>query len=151
MKTLSEILSYTKLNEKTMCMEWQRCLNTDGYPRMGVSGNSNIKVHRLVYELVHNKDITGLVVRHTCDNPKCINPEHLLEGTASDNAKDRDERGRTYKKITKEIVIRVRELLDTGKLSQREIATIVGIPVQRVSDIKCNRYNQDAKLTRYLR
>lgn len=35
------------------------------------------------------------VVRHTCDNPRCINPEHLLGGTQLDNVRDCAERGRT--------------------------------------------------------
>ena len=37
----------------------------------------------------------GQVVRHTCDNPPCVNPAHLLTGTQADNIRDRDQRGRT--------------------------------------------------------
>lgn len=37
----------------------------------------------------------GFLVRHTCDNPPCVRPEHLLSGTVIDNVADRDERGRT--------------------------------------------------------
>lgn len=75
-------------------MEWTRCLNTDGYPRAVVGSNNNIKVHRLVYELSHDEDITGKVIRHTCDNIICINPSHLESGTFADNNQDRDKRGR---------------------------------------------------------
>lgn len=38
--------------------------------------------------------IKGLVVRHTCDNPGCCNPDHLLLGTHADNVSDKYERGR---------------------------------------------------------
>jgi predicted XRE-type DNA-binding protein len=108
----------------------------------------NVKVHRLVYELYNNESVKGLVVRHTCDNPKCINPLHLLKGTPLDNIKDRDERGRTYKVINKEIVLRVKELLSTGKLSQKEISILSGIDQRRVSDINCGRYSDEGKLIR---
>lgn len=54
--------------------------------------------HRVVYCKTHNlllADIKGLVVRHTCDNARCINPEHLVLGTHKDNMQDRHNRGRT--------------------------------------------------------
>lgn len=53
--------------------------------------------HRVAYVKHHGLaliDIKGKVVRHTCDNPPCINPEHLLLGTHSDNMKDMWSRGR---------------------------------------------------------
>lgn len=143
MKTLSEILDLTKFNEETFCMEWQRCFNTDGYPRMGVTGNSNVKVHRLVYELANNKDITGYVVRHTCDNPKCINPEHLILGDNKANMRDRDERNPKYVLMTRELLFKVKELLATKKLTQKEIALLTGLTERRVSDINMNRYNDE--------
>lgn len=59
-------------------------------------------LHRLVY--VQHKglaleDIADQVVRHTCDNPRCINPTHLLLGTRADNNRDRAERGRSAKQV----------------------------------------------------
>lgn len=127
------------------CLEWTRCLNTDGYPRM----SGNVKVHRLMYELNNpDDDIKGFVIRHTCDNPKCINPDHLLKGTAAQNILDRDSRGRTYRKYTLDIHSKVRALLKTGLLTQKEIANIVGIDPRRVSDINTNRYNDEGKIIR---
>lgn len=139
---LTDLLSNTVPNGE--CMEWTRCYNTDGYPHMF----GNVKVHRWVNKLFTGKDNTGYVVRHTCDNIRCINPEHLITGTNLDNIQDRDERGRTYKVITKEVVFKVKTLLNTKILSHREIADIVGIDIRRVSDINCNKYNDDAKLVR---
>lgn len=127
------------------CKVWTRCLNTDGYPHM----YGNVKVHRLVYSLANKKsDISGYVVRHVCDNPKCINPEHLILGSPSDNVKDMDTRGRRYKVITSDIVKRVKKLLMTGLLTQSEIAKIHNIDARRVSDIYCNKYDNEGKLTR---
>jgi len=54
--------------------------------------------HRLAYLLANNlqpKDIEGLDIRHKCDNPACINPEHLIVGTHQDNMNDMVARGRS--------------------------------------------------------
>lgn len=51
-------------------------------------------VHRLAYELWIGPILEGRVVRHKCDNPPCINPDHLLEGLQSDNVNDMIERNR---------------------------------------------------------
>ena len=66
------------------------------YPRKRHKGRQ-VQLSRLVY-CEHNgvtlDSIAGLVVRHKCDNPACINPRHLEIGTQLDNARDRDTRGR---------------------------------------------------------
>lgn len=47
------------------------------------------QIDRLIWELVHGKKIPkGMVIMHTCDKPKCINPEHLALGTPGDNSRD---------------------------------------------------------------
>ena len=66
----------------------------------------------------HPADIVGKVIRHKCDNPRCINPEHLEPGSYKDNMQDMKERGRERKlrgqeharsKLTEEQVAWVRE------------------------------------------
>lgn len=91
-------LSYflNKTNKIDSCLEWQGCYNTDGYPRVFWKGSANGKLHRIIWELYTNKSATNLVVRHTCDNPKCINPKHLDIGTNIDNINDRTQRDRTH-------------------------------------------------------
>lgn len=131
---LNDLLNHTYPDGD--CMIWKGCLNTDGYARMA----GNVKVHRLVVSLKTKEDITGYVVRHTCDNPKCINPEHLVKGTVLENVLDRDTRGRTYRKITVDTIRKVLVLLDSNLFSQKEIANIVGIDPRRVSDISLNKY-----------
>lgn len=75
-------------------------------------------LHRLVYCEAHAvtpESIRGKVVRHTCDNPRCINPEHLIIGTQADNMRDMVERGRQASgsrlpqtKLTNAIVAQIR-------------------------------------------
>jgi hypothetical protein len=50
--------------------------------------------HQVSYEAYNGPIPKGLVVRHTCDNPLCINPDHLILGTQSQNVADREARGR---------------------------------------------------------
>lgn len=75
--------------------------DADGYGKTTrrINGKRRtIPHHRVVYCDANNvtlEDIEGLVVRHTCDNPRCVNPAHLLIGTHADNAADRVARGRS--------------------------------------------------------
>lgn len=134
LEILRDLLNHT--TEVKGCKEWKGCLNTDGYPRMMRKGDSNIKVHRWVAELFFKKDITGLVVRHKCDNIRCINPSHLELGSNADNMQDRLERGGYNTKYSKSLVDRVESLLKSNLLTQAEIAKLVGIAPQRVSEVK---------------
>lgn len=54
-----------------------------------------LKAHRVAWTLINGPIPNGLCVCHRCDNPACCNPSHLWLGTASDNNKDRDGKGRT--------------------------------------------------------
>jgi len=104
---------------------------------MGIKGNSNIKVHRLVFELHNNVDATGLIVRHRCDNPKCINPEHLLIGTVADNVLDMDLRGRRGSaKLTHKDVYAIRDLLATCRYSAKDIAKMFNVSDRTITAIK---------------
>lgn len=133
-KDLGLLLSFTIPNDG--CLEWTRCLNTDGYPRAVIDGSVNGKVHRVVYELVHQQDITGMVIRHTCDNPLCINPEHLLAGTPTENMLDRDSRDRHGKaKITHEQVRAIRALWNSGKFKQNFLANQFGLDARTISSM----------------
>jgi len=96
------------------CLIWTKCLNTDGYPRMAVGANSNIKVHRLVWELSNQTSAKGLIVRHSCNNPKCINPDHLIIGNHYDNMQDRKLAGR-YHGLSQKEVITIKDLYAQGK------------------------------------
>lgn len=105
------------------CIEWTGHRCSQGYGRIQVN-HKDMRTHRLAYELAYGPIPEGLVVRHKCDNPPCINPSHLEIGTQKDNIRDRDERGRTYvpagedsphSKLTDEDVRLILESSDTLK------------------------------------
>lgn len=92
----------------TTCKEWSSARNNKGY---GVRSHPDephklCLAHRLAYCVANGvklSDIKGKLVRHTCDNPPCVEPEHLVLGTQKDNIQDCSIRGRiakTERKLT---------------------------------------------------
>lgn len=75
------------------CWTWTDQSSAAGYGRVYLDG-VRLYMHRTSYEVHNGRIPEGLQIRHACDNPPCVNPDHLLTGTAADNARDRDERGR---------------------------------------------------------
>lgn len=81
------------------CIEWMKGRDKDGYGKTSVGGK-HVRAHRLAYCVSNGvplESIKGLQIRHKCDNPSCVNPEHLEAGTNADNMRDKVERGRQAK------------------------------------------------------
>jgi hypothetical protein len=74
------------------CVEWQEG-RTHGYGRVNVDG-ARLRAHRWIWSLINGEIPPGMVIRHLCDNPICVHPDHLLLGTQADNMRDMHERGR---------------------------------------------------------
>ena len=91
-KTLSDLLSNTVITSNG-CMEWKGTRDKYSYGRTWHNGKSGYKAHRLSMKLA-GYDIDGWLVCHRCDNPSCINPEHLFLGSFSDNIRDAQSKGR---------------------------------------------------------
>ena len=78
------------------CIEHTQKGGRRGYAMARYMGRQ-MHLHRRVYceaNTVHPDDIEGLVIRHVCDNPRCINPAHLIEGTHAQNMEDMTRRKR---------------------------------------------------------
>jgi len=80
-------------NEQTQCWEWQGKLFVNGYGRFYL-GDKELRAHRYSYERHVGPIPEGLMILHSCDNRKCVNPSHLRPGTAKENMADAISRGR---------------------------------------------------------
>lgn len=84
------------------CWIWTGQIGHYGYGVMGLWDGKKLKqirTHRLSYELHRGKIPDGLCVLHRCDNPACVNPDHLFLGTQTDNLKDMRQKGRQGKNV----------------------------------------------------
>jgi HNH endonuclease len=116
--TDNDLLKYTLFNRSKLaengCWEWTSYSDGGGYGNISRNGKTQ-KAHRVSYEAFKGPIPPGLVVRHTCDNPCCVNPDHLILGTQKDNMADRDSRGRRDVKG---------EQVGTAKLTEKEVLEI---------------------------
>jgi len=129
-KTVDDYLQNTARTGR--CMDWQGAVYRNGYAKFPKNSRIPTEVgHRAVFFLVHG--YLPPVVRHSCDNRRCINPEHLLPGTVQDNTDDKVARGRDthLRKLTPDQVRAIRTESSTGR-SANSLAKEYGVSKQTV-------------------
>ncbi|AIM51247.1 endonuclease [Lelliottia phage phD2B] len=106
----------------------------------------NTTMHRIAYcnaNGINPEDLgRKVVLRHKCDNPRCINPEHLEVGTHKENSDDMKGRGRSKTneqhwncQLTQEAIDAIRKAYATGKAFQRQLAERYGVAQSHISRI----------------
>lgn len=118
--------------------------NKKGYAQITVNGRQ-VPHHRAVYCLtagIELNTIVGLVVRHKCDNPGCINPDHLELGTHQDNSDDKWSRGRgkaggakgeQKSALSESDVLAIRA--QARRIEYKQLAKQFNVSVQTICDI----------------
>jgi hypothetical protein len=105
-----------KFWEKAICVEgcwgWKDRPYKNGYPYLQVGRKGKKEKASRVSFYIHNGYLPN-IVRHTCDNPICTNPEHLIGGNQWDNVNDRRIRGRAKNQNTNKEVCKRGHVLDT--------------------------------------
>ncbi len=142
-------IKYTK--HSNGCWEWTDCRDRNGY---GVYRSPiGDRAHRFS-ALIAGIEIENKLICHTCDNPGCVNPDHLYAGTAKDNARDAVNRNRLARqahrgprpwkqgvnnqcaKLTDLDILKIKSLCKT--MSQNQIAALYNINQSTVSRINKN-------------
>lgn len=132
----SHLLSRTTL-QANGCMYWNGSKTERGYGHVSI-GNKLHLVHRVMMALIEPMPQDKQIVMHKCDNPSCINPEHLKWGNLSENALDAVQKNRMViprkAKLDAQEVKEIRDLFAFG-FSRFEIAAWYKISKYTVTQI----------------
>lgn len=149
--------SYTR--EACGCWEWNRAQSANGYGSVSFGrALRSVGAHRVAYFLHHGVQPGELCVCHSCDNPICVNPDHLWLGTKGDNNRDMDAKGRRRAgphiggdhpwlrphnigsanpnaKLTEDVVLRIR----ASDLTNDALAAELGMSAHTIRDVRRGR------------
>lgn len=135
------------------CWEWTGSSMIRGYGsfRVGGRAGASFMAHRVAWVVYRGPIPEGLLVCHHCDNPACVNPDHLFLGTQRENTHDMMNKGRQRfggkgvvgdRRLTAEDVLAIRLASEAGEL-RNEAALRFGISVGTVSDITSGKTWKD--------
>jgi hypothetical protein len=128
------------------CFLWLSAPTSTGYGSIELRGRT-LSAHRFAYALFRGEIPDGLLVCHHCDNPLCVNPDHMFIGTDLDNQIDCIKKGRAYllgppkgadnacAKLTKEQVLAIRN----DNRSQHVIAKDYSVSQGTISRVKLRK------------
>lgn len=132
---------WNKVKKTRACWFWIGFRSPKGYGILSNEGKLQ-RAHRVSW-VIHNGTIPkNILVCHSCDNPSCVNPNHLWLGTTQENTADRNAKGRQdhptgikhpMSKLTEENVREIRNL--KGKIVQKEIARKFNVSEATISQI----------------
>lgn len=124
------------------CWLWQAGLTHSGYGQFSLGGRKgkHIPAHRYSYTIANGEIPSGLFVCHRCDNPLCVNPNHLFVGTHVDNVQDMVSKGRQQKaerhgnrKLTVKQVQCIRDRYAQGGITLKELGDEFGVSEATIS------------------
>lgn len=138
--TVDDILRWWKFVETRGddCWLWLGGSRGEGYGAFKLNGKV-IDAHRISFFI--KNEYLPIVVRHSCDNRRCVNPDHLLPGDYKDNSRDAVERGQQARgervgtsKLSPENVIDIRQRVRRGE-TQTSISELYGVSRRAISHI----------------
>ena len=142
MMTIAERF-FSKVQITPGCWLWNGARRKKGYGLFGLEGKI-CSAHRVSYQMHVGTIPSGNQVCHRCDNPRCVNPDHLFTGTSVENNADKISKGRQAKgecmasaKLTEDDVIRIRSIYIKGStdFNTKTIAGMYGVSASHVTKI----------------
>ena len=144
----------SKVQRGDGCWEWTGELSKHGYGKFWQEKRYH-PAHRIAYQFVHGPLPKGIYVCHTCDNRKCVRPDHLFAGTHADNMRDMAQKGRAVSNAVPQpgesnpaAVLTERDVeliisLVAHDVPQKVAAEVFRVSVSEVSDIvRGNRWRK---------
>lgn len=140
----ARFMAKVRVRQANECWVWDASTNNCGYGQFRYAGKMR-KAHRISYEFFIGTIPDGIQVCHKCDNPSCVNPNHLFLGTHTENMKDMAAKGRAgvtlgkfnpNSKLTPDAVKAIRA--DTTKTT-KQLGAEFGVSDVMISKIKTGR------------
>lgn len=133
------------------CWEWIGAVSHSGYGVISFNG-TNKGAHRVSYELCKGQIHEGMHVLHSCDNPKCVNPNHLRSGTPSENIQEAFDKGRKTATVSygernprsKLTLEQVKFIKLNPQLGHKAIADMFGLSPNAIRGVRIGRTWRDA-------
>ncbi len=130
----------TRFVRSSGCWQWTGGKDNDGYGMFWLRG-TNVHASRASYEIYTAPVPRSKQVCHRCDNPGCVNPDHLFLGTQKENVQDSIRKGRRIRnrKIIDEKMARKIHSLIVDGLKSREISESLSVSIYIANDIRSGR------------
>ena len=143
---LARFLSKVDTHAPSGCWRWTARTNRHGYGLFVIGHSKAHLAHRVSYEHWKGPFPKEKKVLHSCDNPACVNPEHLSVGTQGDNVRDMVQKGRNMSipkpgesnpqsKLTAAQVAEIRTKYKPRKITLKVLAEEYGVCEANISMI----------------
>lgn len=134
---IARFWSHVEVQGPDECWLWKRARTRTGYGRFAAAGRHHV-ASRVAYEATHGA-LGSAEARHTCDNPPCCNPAHLIPGTHAQNMADMARRERSpHRRLTAEQVRDIRARRRNGAQGI-DLATEYDVTPSNISQIVRHR------------
>lgn len=141
---VTRFLHFVHRQEDNDCWEWEGASLPRRYGLFTFDGERTRVAHKLMLKLWFNGLPHGLLALHACDNPKCVNPNHLWLGTSQENSDDCVQKNRQYRpkgeqhnmaKLTEADVRSIRQRYALGHLPYKSVAAEYGVTAQAIFQV----------------